>query len=520
MKKNILGIDIRSNVVKVAEIRKNTKGAILEKWGSVSIPLSISEAHPDNEKALSKALIEIMRSRKIRTKKAVVIVSGADVLVKNISLPQMPQSEIRQAARFKAEKFISYPIDDAVFDFYPTKDNQYVIAIAKKEIIIRILNICQTAGIRVQSISIIPVALQAAFFNLLADEIISIIYMGQYSTNICIFKGKEFVFTRDVAIGGETITRAMAGVVASEKGKIELNAEEAEKLKLKEGLPINFEEYSQRTGIPANDLAAMMRPALEKIEAEIMRSFEYFGSPVSKIILTGGSSETKGLIEILANALKIGIEKGRPPIITKHVDIPLTPLAVAIGGAIEEGRKINLLTEDYKHPIKKIITKIANFWTAGTIFGFILISIFVWYFYKNTVLSSKISVLRKEASSLGITFSGDQTIEKDDYAYLANFNPPGQKDIFIQIINEFDKLAPVNISLDKIRYDFTARSIIIDGIYKKTGSEDSITFFMQKLKKGRLFASVDLSSLRESPSLRTEAYEFEIKCAVVRGINK
>ena len=138
-------------------------------------------------------------------------------------------------------------------------------------------------------------------------------------------------------------------------------------------------------------------------------------------------------------------------------------------------------------------------------------------FYQNIIVINDLSAVNRDAARFGINLNGNESSPKDAYAFLDKFNSPGQKDVLIKIMDEFGRILPENVSLNNIKYDSSSRIIIINGLFKKGKNSDNITSFMHNLRKGALFSAVDLSSLRESPVARVEAYEFEMKCTIAGG---
>ncbi|HVN67652.1 MAG TPA: pilus assembly protein PilM, partial [Candidatus Sulfotelmatobacter sp.] len=312
----MLGIDLRVSAVKVVEIERSEEaGLTLKGWGMTEVPYQLIEKHPELEDAKADALRKILQTNKMTSREGVAVVGGNEVLVKLFTLADLPYNEIAQVIKGKFAEEVTYPIEDALIDFYPlpkgvtaTEKTDFVAACISRKAFLETQYVLGRAGVRLAGITVLPDALQEAFKSELSPEkgkIISVIYMGKRTTNISIFRNGYFEFNRELPLGGENITLAMSGILVSPEGKVEVSLEAAEKIKTEQGIPINLENYPNLGNIPLTQLQAMVRPALEKIQSEISRTFEYYKgqtgeASINKIIMTGGSALTPNLKEFIA----------------------------------------------------------------------------------------------------------------------------------------------------------------------------------------------------------------------------
>ncbi|MCX5751905.1 MAG: pilus assembly protein PilM [Candidatus Saganbacteria bacterium] len=383
-KRTILGIDLRVFSVKIAEIEMSGVGAYLRGWGVEEF----IGANPQQ-----KALQTLLNRTKIKTKEAAVCVSGPDVVLKHLALPKLSKAEVLEAVKLQIPGWVSFPLDEAVFDFILLKEsggqNHYLVAIARQKVIYDALAVCKSCGLNVAFITVVPFALLNNFHSATQDKDASVclMYMGKHATNINIFKGGVFEFNREISLGGDYITSSMVGVVLTDNDKIEIDYAKAEELKRSYGIPLDLEEYTKQTGLPAVQVLAFMRPALEKIEAELLRSFSYYRSQtgneeINRIIITGGASKTQHLIDLLKGALGVPVEQGVPTIgADPAIKASLPDLAVAIGAALEsKDVRVNLLPEEIKNRFFFLLKKMmAPRFLAIFLAGFlVLLYLAVW----------------------------------------------------------------------------------------------------------------------------------------------
>src|SRR3989339_171354 len=323
-KRSALGIDLRVSSVKVVEVEITEQGPTVKNWGITEIPAELLNKHPEIENAKADALRKLLNTHNIRTTEAYVVAGGEVTAVKLVPMVGVGESEVAEAIKWKFAQDIPFPIEEAIVDFYPLpkektpagEKTNYVSACLSTKTYHQYQHILSKAGLNLAGINVLPLALQELYQEELAksaDKLVAVIYLGKRSTNISIFRKGIFEFNRELAIGGDAITLAMSGILVSAEGKIEISQDEAEKIKISQGIPISVENYPKVRDIPIAQLQAMVRPALEKVLNEIARTIEYYKgqsgeATVNKIILTGGSSLTPNFKEFLEAGLGIPIE--------------------------------------------------------------------------------------------------------------------------------------------------------------------------------------------------------------------
>ena len=157
--------------------------------------------------------------------------------------------------------------------------------------------------------------------------LVLVVNLGSKISNINIVRGNISYFMRDIQLGGEDLTYLI-------KEKLDINNEEAEKLKYEPG---------DKEG----EVFKTIEPVLGNLLNEIYLSFDYYESEfsmaVDEVYITGGSSSLKWLpgflhdnlgrkVHILEAAKRIPLSKNILPDRAKSLSCCL---AVAIGLALE-----------------------------------------------------------------------------------------------------------------------------------------------------------------------------------------
>jgi cell division ATPase FtsA len=136
-----------------------------------------------------------------------------------------------------------------------------------------------------------------------------LIDIGAKTCNLIYLEGKR-MFTRSVAVGGASITSA----IAKEYG---INFSEAEAQKCNNGLVALNTAHTSELGEDAAALAMVIRNALSKLPAEIARTTNYFrsqhgGRAPQKVFLSGGGANLPYIDKFFEDKLKLPVERFNP----------------------------------------------------------------------------------------------------------------------------------------------------------------------------------------------------------------
>src|SRR5712692_1714048 len=113
-----VGIDIGKSAIKVAEVHRTARGLELRRFGlAFTPPGSVEGGLILDQQAVARAVGEVLRRAGVRTRRAVVSVTGQNVLARVLRLPPIPPEEVKQAIRWEAERHLPFPIDEAVIVF-------------------------------------------------------------------------------------------------------------------------------------------------------------------------------------------------------------------------------------------------------------------------------------------------------------------------------------------------------------------------------------------------------------------
>lgn len=312
-KKKLVGLDIGSNSLKLAEIVSASGGYVLNRFRQIPLPPGvIVEGALENPVALTATVKELFRNSGCRGKGIVTSLSGNSVIVKKVTLAQMAETDLRELIRDEAGKYLPFDnMNDVNYDFQILGDNEYnpnqmdvIIVAAKKSDVSGYVDAITAAGLNVMIMDVDSFALETMYeenYDYESNEIIVIVNIGASLTNINVIKGGMSVFTRDFTLAGNAITEGL-------QQRYQVSAEEAESMKV-DGISGGEDDNIE--------LRNAILECAEPICSEIERSVDYFrstfgGDYIKHVYLAGGSSRIAGLKSLLSERLNIEVELINP----------------------------------------------------------------------------------------------------------------------------------------------------------------------------------------------------------------
>jgi type IV pilus assembly protein PilM len=312
--KRLVGLDIGSSSLKLAEIISSSKGHYLNRFSEIPLPKGIIvDGVLTDPSSLSIKIKEIFKHSGWGRKGIVASIAGNSVIIKKLTLQQMNESEFRELIHDEAGKYLPFDnMDDVNYDFQILGENNYnpnqmdiIIVAAKKEVVNSYLEAVTAAGQNVVIMDVAPFVLETLYeanYEFDNEEIVVIINIGASTTGINVIKGGMSIFTRDFALGGNSITESL-------QAKYQVTFEEAEKMKT-EGIANGSEGDNL-------DLKNSILEFAQPICLEIERSIDYFrstfgGEDIKQILLAGGSAKVYNLVKHLSETLNVKTELINP----------------------------------------------------------------------------------------------------------------------------------------------------------------------------------------------------------------
>jgi len=308
-KNQLVGIDIGSHSIKVAEVEDSKQGMVLKNFGMIEIP---SEAIMDGSikemEVVSAALKNLLKNLRIKNKNSATSISGYSVIVKKITIPKKGEEDLEKSIQNEAEQYIPFDINDVNLDFQilsseteeeaeeEEKENKQevmdvLLVAAKKDIVDEYISLFQLSELNPVVLDIDAFALQNAFEISSTEQsgCHALVHIGAQQLTINVVREGISVFTRDSSYGGAQITGEI-------QRKFEISYEEAEKMKLG-ATPIEMDKRPI--------LEDIFSSAVARWSQEIKRALDFVAgtfvdTKVDDILLSGGSSLIPGFSKYLS----------------------------------------------------------------------------------------------------------------------------------------------------------------------------------------------------------------------------
>lgn len=307
-KKEVVGLDIGSNSIKLAELKETKKGYQLKNIGETLLPPeAIVNKVITNRDAVSEAIYSLIEELRIKTKNAVISISGHSVIIKKVSIPKMSEKELREAVPWELEQYIPQSIEDVNYDFQilpgqtPEGNMDILIVAAKKDVTNDYINVVNDAGLNPVVVDVDVFALENMYEANYPESggVVALVNIGASVTNINILKNGISVFTRDITTGGNQFTELI-------QKEFDVGYDEAEKMKNSLG----------RSDV-SPELDRISQDFTDLISGEIKRTLDFFSTTlwrekVDKIMLGGGTAKVPRIREVLEDITNTPVELLNP----------------------------------------------------------------------------------------------------------------------------------------------------------------------------------------------------------------
>jgi len=307
VKKSMVGVDIGSSSVKAVELQGKNNDFQLVSLGYEGLQAdSIVDGQIMELNSVSNAIANIFSEHKIKTTKVAAGVNGHSVIVKNIVLPQMTEDELQESFAWHAEEHIPFDISDVNLDYHVTGSSadaiHVLMAACKRDKIANVKQAIQLAGKQPVVIDVDAFALQNCYelnYDPQPGQVVALLNIGASTTNINILNGVRSVFTRDATFGGNQYTSLL-------QKELGLTFDQAERVK--RGMPMP-------EGVEPREIEPILDTVSDILALEIQKTMDFYRatvedgvSAVQKILVSGGGSKLRGLVEFLARRFEIPAE--------------------------------------------------------------------------------------------------------------------------------------------------------------------------------------------------------------------
>ncbi|MBQ0104575.1 MAG: pilus assembly protein PilM [Armatimonadetes bacterium] len=217
----LLGIDIGSSSVKVAEITCDSDGMVVTALGEAPMPedLFVNE-EIQNVRQLASIIKKICKDCGSSCKKSVFAISApSNNLVRALEVPRSDNpKQTRMSVKYEVERLFPHSSYDTEFDYVElpggtdTASNVFVAASYSK-LVEDLLNVANMAGLQLDAIEVGELAMGRSLIEQLQveDPICGIVDLGASKSTICVFDGTTVKNPgMAISVSGNTFTNAIS----------------------------------------------------------------------------------------------------------------------------------------------------------------------------------------------------------------------------------------------------------------------------------------------------------------------
>lgn len=405
MRERILGIDVGSYSIKVAEIERSLRSFELVGFYEQPIP-----AATEGTGGETIALQRLFEEYNLGGESLYTALPGQKTAFRLIDLPFSNFKKIDTTIEFEMENYLPLPLDEVVVDYKilasDKTHSRVMVSYARKGELIKFLNLF--AGAELDPRFVGAESVEGA--NLLSLGVITpegafvLMEIGHEKMNLCFFVGGELQAARTIMVGGKDLTRAIAA-------SLKIPETEAERIKLEMG---QVGEAAEAADPMTRQVTEAMQVPLGDLLVQIKQTLLAFqedrGEVIQAILLTGGTSRLAGIDQYFSKNLRKNVGFLDPLDIASNRlsdsqwcrSIAAPALALATRGVIGarssdlQFRRGEFAYRGEVRDLKSLVREVAV--QAGAITAVVLVTFFVSFFGLHAKLSNQEQRLATVAS--------------------------------------------------------------------------------------------------------------------------
>ena len=298
---NPIGLDIGSSSIRAVEVRRGKDDHSLSNFGQVPLPAgTVQSGTVQDPVAVTSALKQLWAACRFDTKRVVVGVTNPQLVVREMSVSNLPAKEMRKSLPFQVRDMLPLAVDRSLLDFHQLEEPgdsptvRGLLIAMPKDAVMTTVQAVEKAGLHVDGVDLASFALLRAASRLDA-QVEAIVDIGAEVTSVVVHADGEPLIVRTVPRGGSEITESIAT-------RVGVPAAEAEALKCRFGM--------HGDGRP--DTATAAADAVRPLVNELRSSFTYLASgerqkQVVRVSLCGGGALMPGLAEHVQQQLSVNV---------------------------------------------------------------------------------------------------------------------------------------------------------------------------------------------------------------------
>ncbi len=313
--KTTVALEIGAQSVTMGVFTPTGKGFTLSRYARREILLDPVEEGMRMD-YVSNAIAEMVKALKIKGGDVHNVVSGQQVFMRFIKLPDIDIDDLGEQVGYEAQQHIPFPLEDIVYDYQELAareegEREVLLVAIKKDVLDNLNGQVEECGLKSRTVDCSTTSLYNAFRMSYPEENepVMLLDIGAKTTDI-IFADAGRFFTRSVTAAGAFVTNAIAR-------EFRVSFREAEGLKLENGSISLGNGHTDSMSEEEAALATTIRNAMERLSSEVLRTInhyraQYKGNAPVRAYLCGGGARLPFIAEFLEGKLNIPVEFMNP----------------------------------------------------------------------------------------------------------------------------------------------------------------------------------------------------------------
>jgi len=296
MKQRLLGIDIGSYSIKVAEIERS--------FGSYELVGFYEQVIELEEEGRGKALKRLFEEYDLSGESLYTALPGQLTAFRSVELPFSNFKKVDATIEYEMENYLPLSLEEVVVDYKILRSDKthskILVSYARKGEFIKFLNLfakadldpCFVGSEQVETANLHQMGV------VLPEGTFAVVDLGHSKTNVSLFVGGELRAARTLMIGGKNLTRVVADT-------LKVPDAEAEKIKVEMGQVGEMTNEADAMTKQVNSaLLGPLGDLIVQIRQTLLAFQEDSGEIVPAVLLTGGTSRLTGIDQYFSRELR------------------------------------------------------------------------------------------------------------------------------------------------------------------------------------------------------------------------
>lgn len=488
-----------------------------------SVPLSKDK----KDETIITAIGDFIKENNIGHKHAIFNPLLESAVIKRITIPAVPDSELAEAIKWQIKNDISFDLSKAIVEYSiikkTTKEDgsrllDIICLAAKEDEIKRQVLLLRQLGLSCLSVGISPFGYGKIIEKFLmpkVDEPMAILNIDDNKCYLSIYKNNKLEFYRELPVSIGKLKESLKGVLGSDKGKVELSSAEVDEILAGIGIPLGDSLYKQK--VSSIQILSLLRPILERLIVEIKRSLSYYNSEyaagaVKKILVAGPALKIPNLDKFLAKELSLGVEalslKDKLAVSSGINQQDLSECYASLGLIFDYEKEVNLLPYEFRTEQIENVEKVSLRWVV-----FIAILLLAMSFLFTKV---RIGILQRSVNNAKVHLGTLTEVRQltDNLNELNNFVKDVKKtEVPVGVIlKKLSNLATKELFFSQLSINCDSKTGLIKGFVKTLSRNPDavLTEFISAMKNSGYFKEVKIANVSKEDKQGSDIATFNI----------